>query len=328
MKKLTGKISAPRRRNYLSLMYIPHRKGGIRTFRIQNYRTTLLCTLAILLMALLSLTGYTLALAKENKAMAIEHEEQINAIMEQKLQLESFLADQTNKFKENTELVTSAVNTKSITDDAIENYKSEYEKLVLSYADDSFTAIKTVSRGSGATKTATAFKEGVSDLKNLINVLQDAKIEEDQLDNLISSKETELTSYLASLPTFWPCDSTTVYSAFGMRLHPIKKVRLLHEGVDLGNTKNAPIYAAADGKVTLVGWNGGYGKCVIIDHGNGYKTIYGHLNGYKVKEGEWVKKGQTIALMGNTGLSTGTHLHFEVRVNDVPIQPLNFIEKP
>jgi hypothetical protein len=98
----------------------------------------------------------------------------------------------------------------------------------------------------------------------------------------------------------------------------------MHEGVDI-NIKYAPVYAAGDGKVVYTGTKGGYGVAVIIDHGDGFETLYGHLSRFSVKAGEEVHKGQRIATSGNTGRSTGAHLHFEVRVNGTPRNPLDYL---
>ncbi|MFZ7104886.1 MAG: peptidoglycan DD-metalloendopeptidase family protein [Peptococcaceae bacterium] len=98
-----------------------------------------------------------------------------------------------------------------------------------------------------------------------------------------------------------------------------------HTGVDLSNSIGTPIRAAQGGKVTYVGWKGNYGKTVIIDHLNGYKTLYGHSNKILVAEGQWVQAGEKIALMGNTGRSTGPHLHFEVYEHGKVVDPLKYI---
>ncbi|MCG2730131.1 MAG: M23 family metallopeptidase [Acetobacterium sp.] len=92
--------------------------------------------------------------------------------------------------------------------------------------------------------------------------------------------------------------------------------------MDILNSEGTSVYAAASGTVTLSSWYGGYGKCVIIDHGNGYSTLYGHFSSVDVSEGQTVTQGQRIGGMGSTGSSTANHVHFEVRVND-EAQPIN-----
>ncbi|MBN4069545.1 M23 family metallopeptidase, partial [bacterium AH-315-G05] len=98
-----------------------------------------------------------------------------------------------------------------------------------------------------------------------------------------------------------------------------------HEGIDIAAPIGTPIIAADGGVVTFAGRRGAYGKLVIINHENGFQTYYAHCNGFNVKVGERVHKGQKIATVGNTGRSTGPHVHFEVRKNGVPVNPLSFV---
>lgn len=323
MKKMRGKTSS-KQENYLSFMFIPHRKGSVHTIRINNFRTTLLSVTAIMLVALLMLTGYTLSVVRQNNMLKTQHAQELDRILVQKRQLEDYIANQTQQLIKNSELISVAASTKTISDEAVDQYQTEYEDLVIAYVDKNMDTIRTVSRGGSK---ETTFKEGITDLRTLIDVVQSAKLAEDDVSSQIAKKETELTSYLNSLPSYWPIDNEKdVDSAFGKRLHPIYKRNMMHQGIDIGEKKSTTIYAAGAGKVILAGWNGGYGNCVIIDHGNGFKTIYGHLNAYSVKVGDWVKKGQKIAEMGNTGNSTSSHLHFEVRINDVPTDPIKYLE--
>lgn len=110
-------------------------------------------------------------------------------------------------------------------------------------------------------------------------------------------------------------------SGFGYRFHPILRRRKLHTGVDFGVASGTPIRAAASGTILLAGYSGGYGKCVIIYHGDGVTTLYGHCSALLVSEGQEIKQGQVIARSGSTGMSTGPHLHFEVRCNGTPVRP-------
>lgn len=124
----------------------------------------------------------------------------------------------------------------------------------------------------------------------------------------------------------WPCPGyTTVTSPYGMRFHPILKVRKLHTGVDLNAPGGARIVAADSGTVICAAWQTGYGKTIIIDHGNGTSTLYGHLDDYAVSDGQTVTKGQTIGYADSTGWSTGNHLHFEVRINGTPTNPMSYL---
>jgi murein DD-endopeptidase MepM/ murein hydrolase activator NlpD len=116
-------------------------------------------------------------------------------------------------------------------------------------------------------------------------------------------------------------------SPFGYRIHPITGRRTLHAGIDMAAPKGTSIYAAESGVVIVAQWWNGYGNCVIIDHGNGLWTVYGHIRdgGIDVEKGQTVKRGQKIAEVGSTGNSTGNHLHFEVRKNEKPVNPLPFL---
>lgn len=123
----------------------------------------------------------------------------------------------------------------------------------------------------------------------------------------------------------WPVPSCTyLTSRFGLRVHPITGVTKSHTGVDIGAQSGATIVAADGGTVVLAGVNSGYGNCIMIDHGNGYKTLYGHMSSIAVSNGQTVSKGETVGYVGSTGLSTGPHCHYEVWKDGSRIDPEQF----
>ncbi|MEW6446391.1 MAG: M23 family metallopeptidase [Pseudomonadota bacterium] len=132
---------------------------------------------------------------------------------------------------------------------------------------------------------------------------------------------------LGRIPSGFPVQDFTYSDGFGWRTHPVTGQRKLHEGADLSASPGTPVYAPADGVVSFSGYhNGGYGKFVVISHGYGFSTGYGHLQGADVNVGDVVFRGQRIASVGNTGLSTGPHLHYEVRFLDQPLNPRPFMD--
>lgn len=124
----------------------------------------------------------------------------------------------------------------------------------------------------------------------------------------------------------WPCPGhTDITSPFGWRVHPILKTRKFHSGIDIGAPEGARIVAAGAGTVIFAGDRGGYGNCTMIDHGDGLVTVYAHQSSITVSEGDRVKRGEKIGEVGSTGLSTGPHLHFEVRVNGTACNPEDYL---
>jgi murein DD-endopeptidase MepM/ murein hydrolase activator NlpD len=123
-------------------------------------------------------------------------------------------------------------------------------------------------------------------------------------------------------------DPYTITSKYGNRVHPIYKTKRLHAGIDMAAPQGTPVYAAESGVVTVAQSWSGYGNCIIIDHGGGLMTLYGHLKpgGILVEKGQEVKKGEKIGLVGMTGTATGYHLHFEVRLNGEPVDPEPYLK--
>ena len=135
---------------------------------------------------------------------------------------------------------------------------------------------------------------------------------------------TEQSSLLASKPSGWPARGWLT-SNFGIRNSPFTGKRTMHEGIDIAARVGTPVYATAAGIVSQARVENGYGKLIVIDHGYGYKTFYGHNSKLMVKVGQRVKRGDLLASSGNTGTSTGPHVHYEVRLNGVPLNPRKFI---
>jgi murein DD-endopeptidase MepM/ murein hydrolase activator NlpD len=116
-------------------------------------------------------------------------------------------------------------------------------------------------------------------------------------------------------------------SRFGMRRDPFTHRRAFHNGVDFGGHIGTPVFSTAPGKVVASGWAGGYGRRIAINHGYGLMTLYGHLLRFKVHRGKWVKRGQLIGLMGNSGRSTGPHLHYAVFRKKRPVNPVRYLKR-
>ena len=167
----------------------------------------------------------------------------------------------------------------------------------------------------------------LSDLNDKMDLLERELVVQsrsfDQLRSLAKSQEVRL----AHTPAIQPIseqDLKRMASGYGRRTDPVYGTVRMHAGMDFSCDEGTKIYATADGKVLDASWRGGYGNMVELDHGYGYTTRYAHMSEPKVKPGQIVKRGDLIGLSGNTGKSTGPHLHYEVRINGEPQNPVNY----
>jgi murein DD-endopeptidase MepM/ murein hydrolase activator NlpD len=170
--------------------------------------------------------------------------------------------------------------------------------------------------------------ELVNNIKNQLNnltlrVAYQGKSYND-IDNMIKNKE----KLLLAIPAIQPVSNKNlnrIASGFGYRIDPVYKVTKFHAGLDFAAPLGTPIYATADGVVQTAGFNtGGYGNEVVINHGYGYQTLYGHMFKVKVHPGQVIKRGEVIGYVGNTGKSTGPHCHYEVHKNGKPVDPIYY----
>ena len=200
-------------------------------------------------------------------------------------------------------------------------------RTILSYNDNLFQ--QGIPMGGGD------FRLHYQDTKSLINnmqqnintITQEIPEQRAHLNNLQKNAKKH-NAKLAATPSIWPlADKGKGYisSNYGWRNDPATSEREFHEALDIAVWYNTPVLSTANGKITYAGWSSGYGWTVKIDHGFGFKTLYAHLNRIKVKKGQQVNRGEVIAYSGNSGRSTGPHLHYEVKVDNIPKNPLEYI---
>ncbi|MGH1362321.1 MAG: M23 family metallopeptidase [Calditrichia bacterium] len=166
-----------------------------------------------------------------------------------------------------------------------------------------------------------------NDLIENLNVLEkierEIRLEKASYQKLLTTVERQQDS-LRYLPCLKPVVEAYISSGFGNRRHPIRKRMHFHRGVDMAATRGTPIIAPADGFIVSAGRNGGYGNYVKINHKYGFETCYGHLNKIYVRNGQFVRRGDKIGEVGSTGLSTSSHLHYELLYNGKHLNPVNF----
>lgn len=177
---------------------------------------------------------------------------------------------------------------------------------------------------SSANSSGLTEQEMMASIKENIDWLsKETTIQEQSLQELSLAAEKK-SSRWAATPSIWPVKGW-VTSGFGPRVSPFTEKPAWHDGLDIGAAANAPIQAPAQGRVTSVGFDPKLGILVKLDHGFGIETVYGHLAKSLVKEGQRVKRGEAIALVGSTGLATGPHLHYMVKVNGQALDPVKYI---
>lgn len=161
-------------------------------------------------------------------------------------------------------------------------------------------------------------------MQDFLGQLSEAtRLEEVRQQDLLRALR-ENRNILASMPSIWPVTGF-VSSSFGGRTSPFGRGGQFHKGLDISNRMGTPVVAPAEGTVIMAGRDGAYGNSVEIDHGGGIVTKYAHLQRATVKPGQWVRRGEVLGHIGMTGRTTGPHLHYEVRLNGVPVNPMRYI---
>jgi murein DD-endopeptidase MepM/ murein hydrolase activator NlpD len=293
----------------ISILFIPHFSANVRSFKFSASFTKVVTGAVIITLVISSILLLTVFSFIENKKLTNERDALSNLNAEQN-KLLSEKAEEISKFrsKEN-EFDTKAK-------DFMEKYRDITDNYIKGGA-------KPNRSGEGTSRTI------VSDISDLKAILEDINkmrnIEADIPDDLTQTEE-KLKDYLANIPTLWPA-AGRISSTFGQRKDPFVWRKSFHTGIDIAASYGSKIKAAAGGKVILSKRISVYGLAVIIDHGNGLKTLYGHTSKLLVKEGQTVEKGKVIAYVGSSGRSTGAHLHFEVQLKDTSVNPLKYLNK-
>ena len=311
-------------RKYSTFLYIPHNGGTTKTMRITSPLIKLSSLFMIFVIAIAILAVILTYFINENKELSktmneiVEHQQTQVSVLNSYMQRQSYLIENKADQLLSIEGLQSSINMELL------NLSVKLESVITTYVDD-----YTESSGT-AGLSYLKVESFLEDAQGLATILSDIEVLSNTSDSQMLSfnqLKGELNVYLDKIPSFWPTESTYIASQFGTRLHPILNIYKTHTGVDIGGYQGQDIYASGSGTVIFSGYNGGYGYMVRIDHGEGIETIYGHASKLLVSVGEIVEKGQIIAKIGSTGLSTGPHLHFEVRIDNIPVNPLAFISK-
>ncbi len=210
--------------------------------------------------------------------------------------------------------------------DIIETKKIELETVKVELLDLFTSKLKKQDELTVALNNLVAYQGDLRNDAAALEEMEQQMLEQaDQMTTFI--KNMKLAATYVGGEMMWPAPGYySISSYFGNRLHPISKEYKMHTGIDIETPRKTPLVAAQTGTVIFANWFAGYGKAIIIDHGGGYATLYGHLDVINVNVGQVVKKGENIALSGNTGYSTGPHLHFEVRMNGDYVDPLTYVK--
>lgn len=301
-----------------SILIIPRNRSRIRRFEAtdRTFKFALGGAIAfatILCAAVIAMFVYRGAYVgtEDVRVEAAQYMQERAALLDRVAQLDSAIA-RTERFAAKLEALAGIGKTDSVGKGPIEEHES---------LPDVPTA-EPIQLGNGMWKSpfVGTLSEGFS--LSLKKLAERAGGVEEKLHGLFSRQQDKL-YFWASLPSAWPARGW-ITSIFGAKRGWGRRSRF-HEGIDIAGPRGTPIIAPGDGVVTYTGYKGGYGKTVMVDHGYGISTVYAHCSSLFVEEGQRVKRGGLIAAVGNTGRSTGPHLHYEVRVDGVPVDPLLYL---
>lgn len=304
----------PDNREYTFMIVPHHGQAGIRSIKIPiraiKYMAAVLCVMLV-----------------ATCGAVINYRQTINMAGKEKAELESLRQINGSQVKQIEDLAkATAVLRQDM--NRLDTLDAEIRHIV-NNNDDNSTSRANVTRVS---PEATSYNgqggptmPSLEELQQTVASMQTALAAREQSLTSLKEELAAKNARLAATPSIWPA-SGQVTSRFGWRSSPWGgRSSDYHPGIDIASDYGTPIVAAADGVVSFSSWYSGYGNLVQVDHGNGIVTLYGHCSQLVAKEGQTVKKGQLIAYMGSTGASTGTHVHYEVRVNGTAVNPDKFL---
>lgn len=300
-----------KKKRIFTIIVIPHSEDSVFSFRFSLLFVQVLCLIVLggIVFSLIVFNNYQAAGKKVAEMQEIESENQaLKANMD-------LLAQETEELKAQlAQMSTLSNEIKVLAGTASFEEKSADDNLLLQNQNEVTRTI--AGRGGGNT---------VLDRVHFnISLLQQSIPEKTEQLSQLKDELEEYHKKQACTPSIWPTRGK-VSSPFGQRKSPFTGRKEMHYGLDIAAPRGTPVYAAADGKVLEATYRRGTGNVILIDHGYSYKTLYAHLSRFGVTRGDKVQKGQVIGYVGNTGLSTGPHLHYEVRVKGVAVNPVKFL---
>ena len=289
--------------NHFTLMFVPLSGRRILSFRISNY--TVLIVFLLMGFALLSLYRYWIT-----KQELLTHLNEVKA--KDKIYWQTYKIISKNIKKSQEEMTSLEKKLSDI-------YKIIADKNHFDWMTPSIDGGK-IKKKYGLNHPIPPIVSEIEELKYSLSVVE-GKFKE--IQKLLEMRR----EIMDHLPTRWPLFGDDGYrtSGFGKRFSPFEGKYKFHAGLDIASFPGTPVVAAADGVVSFSGIKDGYGNTLVIDHKYGYKTLYGHNARILVRVNQKVKKGQKIAVLGRSGRTTGYHVHFEIRINNIPIDPWPFI---
>ncbi|MFO7635843.1 MAG: M23 family metallopeptidase [Clostridia bacterium] len=306
-----------------TIMYVPSNGKPSKTFRVSSPLIKFLSILMVFITIIVSQVILITFFVQENNALNQQIASIIKDNQTQFGVLNRHISRQSDLLEEKSEELEFLLDSQTYVSGSLLSMSARIENITDTYIKD----LSEVTPATLSHNNLDSFLQDVAELSKALESINELSVNSNSNYLNFQAAKNNLSSYLNTIPSFWPTVSHHISSHFGRRYHPILRVYRAHDGVDLGGTTGDNIFASADGVVIQARYDSGYGYLIKIDHGEGLTTLYAHCSKFLVKEGDVVKQGQVIAKVGNTGLSSGPHLHFEVRINNVPVNPLLFIKK-
>ena len=304
-------------KKYFTLIVVPDATSEFKQIKVPYLLTRgLLVLLAVFVLSIIGLSYYMVTRYNDMEKLSTELPELRKNTHAQKKLIEHYEHD----ISELRQMVSrlKLVNAKLMLMAGVENPLDAPVSLGVGGVDETF------SLSSLTGDFQQEMEKNMLDKLNNLGKLKDAAVDQEELSQRMMEFFQDQQSLLDSTPSIWPVKGW-ITSGFGTRKSPFTGKRTMHSGLDIATKSGTPIIAPANGIVSFAGKKGSFGNVLVIDHGNGYSTFYGHCSKLLKNVGDKVKRGDTVAKVGNTGRSTGSHLHYEVRVNSVAENPEKYI---